>query len=301
MRYSRFYWARKLNVNGCLLQLFRSIASVIVPDFIQPGLPAEVPHACGHTRVTFDASRRMRGCRRTRQMFWFRDHHYSHGEFARADAWEMVGALAPSLCHTVLVVHCNIFCVNWPPSSASAEHRQPIADGGKSGEIKLGREIKNSTGYIQGSDGTSSRGKTIESEHVTLLAPKYEPGVDNSDTKTHSPCTRFVAATSALDHTAARRLKFKPAGTGTQPPRVLRTPAGLPVPFPKHASERGHAHEGGHAPTMHLVKVDEAAAWGSPQQGTCKGRLCMAINYLHQEKKHPTTYLWIDNIPRIAS
>jgi hypothetical protein len=68
-----------------------------------------------------------------------------------------------------------------------------VDEGGKYGEIQLAREIMDAPGiclvflgtvalfllflgFVESSDGTTHRGITVESRHVTLLAPSYEPG-----------------------------------------------------------------------------------------------------------------------------
>ncbi|KAF7371797.1 hypothetical protein MVEN_00036400 [Mycena venus] len=79
--------------------------------------------------------------------------------------------------------------------------------GGKYGEIQLGREIMDSPGFIESSDGTTHRGITIESRHITMLVPSYAPGVDDSDRSTWTHHTRFMEVAPALDHPAQRQFE----------------------------------------------------------------------------------------------
>ncbi|KAJ7124027.1 hypothetical protein C8R43DRAFT_899318 [Mycena crocata] len=79
-----------------------------------------------------------------------------------------------------------------------------IDEGGKYGELQLAREIFECTGppgFVESSDGTTHRGITIESRHVTLLTPSYEPDIDDTDQSTWRHRTRFVEVAPALDHT----------------------------------------------------------------------------------------------------
>ncbi|KAJ7578909.1 hypothetical protein C8J56DRAFT_1110943 [Mycena floridula] len=82
-----------------------------------------------------------------------------------------------------------------------------IDEGGKYGEIQLGREILDTQALIESSDGTNHRGLTVESRHFTFLAPSYAPGVNNSDKSTWTYQTWFVEAAHALDHTAERQVQ----------------------------------------------------------------------------------------------
>ncbi|KAJ7456357.1 hypothetical protein B0H11DRAFT_2244041 [Mycena galericulata] len=82
-----------------------------------------------------------------------------------------------------------------------------IDEGGKFGEIQLAREIIESPGFVESSDGTTDRGITVESRHITLLAPSYEPGVDDSDKSTWKHQTRFLEVAPALDHTGQRQFE----------------------------------------------------------------------------------------------
>ncbi|KAJ7607053.1 hypothetical protein FB45DRAFT_764529 [Roridomyces roridus] len=81
-------------------------------------------------------------------------------------------------------------------------------EGGKYGELQLGREIAEAPGkntfycFIESSDGTTHRGMTVECRHITLSTPSYAPGVDDNDKSTWSHETRFVEVAHALDHTA---------------------------------------------------------------------------------------------------
>ncbi|KAJ7323951.1 hypothetical protein DFH08DRAFT_711666 [Mycena albidolilacea] len=76
-----------------------------------------------------------------------------------------------------------------------------VDEGGKYREIQLAREILEAPGFVESSDGTTHRGITIESRHITLLVPSYAPAADDSDKSTWSHCTRFVEVAPALDHT----------------------------------------------------------------------------------------------------
>ncbi|KAJ7167103.1 hypothetical protein C8R46DRAFT_1219483 [Mycena filopes] len=82
-----------------------------------------------------------------------------------------------------------------------------IDEGGKYGEVQLAREIMNAPGFIEGSDGTTHRGITVEARNITLLAPSYAPGVDDSDQSTWRHRIRFFEAAPALDHTAQRQFE----------------------------------------------------------------------------------------------
>ncbi|KAJ6461405.1 hypothetical protein C8R45DRAFT_912233 [Mycena sanguinolenta] len=82
-----------------------------------------------------------------------------------------------------------------------------IDEGGKYGEIQLGQEIMNAPGFVEGSDGTTHRGITVESRHITLLAPSYDPDVNDADHTTWKHQTRFVEVAPALDHTAKRQFE----------------------------------------------------------------------------------------------
>ncbi|KAJ7094890.1 hypothetical protein C8R43DRAFT_907989 [Mycena crocata] len=82
-----------------------------------------------------------------------------------------------------------------------------IDEGGKYGELQLAREIMDAPGFVEHSDGTTHRGITVETRHVTLLVPSYDPDVDDSDKSTWRHCTRFVEVAPALDHTAERQFE----------------------------------------------------------------------------------------------
>jgi hypothetical protein len=62
-------------------------------------------------------------------------------------------------------------------------------------------------GFVESSDGTTHRGITVESRHITLLVPSYAPGVDDSDKSLWSHRTRFVEVDHALDHTGQRQFE----------------------------------------------------------------------------------------------
>ncbi|KAJ6547032.1 hypothetical protein B0H19DRAFT_990256, partial [Mycena capillaripes] len=80
-----------------------------------------------------------------------------------------------------------------------------IDEGGKYGEIQLGREIMDSAGFMESSDGTTHRGITIESRHITLSVPSYGLNSDDANRATWSHQTRFMEVAPALDHTAQRQ------------------------------------------------------------------------------------------------
>ncbi|KAJ7473578.1 hypothetical protein B0H11DRAFT_2236415 [Mycena galericulata] len=82
-----------------------------------------------------------------------------------------------------------------------------IDEGGKYGEIQLGREIIEAPGFVESSDGTTHRGITVESRHITLLVPTYAPDADDSDKSTWRYQTRFVEVAPALDHTGKRQFE----------------------------------------------------------------------------------------------
>ncbi|KAJ7681007.1 hypothetical protein DFH06DRAFT_1078008 [Mycena polygramma] len=82
-----------------------------------------------------------------------------------------------------------------------------IDEGGKYGEIQLAREIMDAPGFIESSDGTTHRGITVESRHVTLLVPSYAPDADDTDQSTWRHRTRFLEVAPALDHTAQRQFE----------------------------------------------------------------------------------------------
>jgi hypothetical protein len=56
---------------------------------------------------------------------------------------------------------------------------------------------------VESSDGTTLRGITVESRHVTLLVPSYALNVD----ATWKHRTRFVEVAPALDYTAQRQFE----------------------------------------------------------------------------------------------
>ncbi|KAJ6589185.1 hypothetical protein B0H19DRAFT_1248744 [Mycena capillaripes] len=100
-----------------------------------------------------------------------------------------------------------------------------IDEGGKYREIQLAREILDAPGFIESSDGTTHRGITVESRHITLLVPSYDPSADESDTSTWKHHTRFVEVAPALDHTAQRQFD----GTMEAASRITDTYARSPL------------------------------------------------------------------------
>ncbi|KAJ7711060.1 hypothetical protein B0H16DRAFT_1900781 [Mycena metata] len=77
-----------------------------------------------------------------------------------------------------------------------------IDEGGKYGILQVGQEIMNAPGFIKSSDGTTLHGVPINSRHITLLAPSYAPGIDDTDQSTWTHKTRFLEVAPELDHTA---------------------------------------------------------------------------------------------------
>lgn len=57
-------------------------------------------------------------------------------------------------------------------------------------------------GFVESSDGTTARGVTVESRHITLHVPSCKPDVDDSDEATWETWMCFVDVAPALDHTA---------------------------------------------------------------------------------------------------
>ncbi|KAF8152881.1 hypothetical protein K438DRAFT_1623066, partial [Mycena galopus ATCC 62051] len=100
-----------------------------------------------------------------------------------------------------------------------------IDEGGKYGELQLAREILDSPGFIESSDGTTHRGITVESRHITLLAPSYALGVDDSDQTTWTHRTRFMEVAPALDHTRQRQFE----GTVEAATRIAETYSRSPL------------------------------------------------------------------------
>ncbi|KAJ7469640.1 hypothetical protein FB451DRAFT_1038781 [Mycena latifolia] len=83
-----------------------------------------------------------------------------------------------------------------------------IDEGGKYGELQLAREIMEApVGFVESSDGTTHRGITVESRHITLLTPSYAPDADDTDQSTWKHSTRFVEVAPALDHTGQRQFE----------------------------------------------------------------------------------------------
>ncbi|KAJ7748172.1 hypothetical protein DFH07DRAFT_962243 [Mycena maculata] len=100
-----------------------------------------------------------------------------------------------------------------------------IDEGGKYGDLQLAREIMDAPGFVESSDGTTLHGVTIESRHVTLLAPSYAPGTDDNDQSTWTHQTCFVEVAPALDHTAERQFE----GTKAAAARVADTYSRSPL------------------------------------------------------------------------
>ncbi|PCH35781.1 hypothetical protein WOLCODRAFT_20162 [Wolfiporia cocos MD-104 SS10] len=57
----------------------------------------------------------------------------------------------------------------------------------------------------ESTDGTTHHKITYEARHITLSAPSYELGVDDTDPSTWTYQTRFAEVAPALDHTAQRQ------------------------------------------------------------------------------------------------
>jgi hypothetical protein len=60
-------------------------------------------------------------------------------------------------------------------------------------------------GFVESSDGTTLRGITIESRHISLLTPSYHPEVDDADQSKWQHRTRFLEVAPALDNTAQQQ------------------------------------------------------------------------------------------------
>ncbi|KAJ7197518.1 hypothetical protein B0H12DRAFT_976458, partial [Mycena haematopus] len=100
-----------------------------------------------------------------------------------------------------------------------------IDEGGKYGEIQLAREMLEAPGFVESSDGTTHRGITVESRHITLLVPSYAPGVNDSDKSTWTHQTRFVEVAPALDHTGQSQFE----GTREVAERIANTYSRSPL------------------------------------------------------------------------
>jgi hypothetical protein len=57
-------------------------------------------------------------------------------------------------------------------------------------------------GFTESSDGTGHRKINYESRHISAIVPTYAPGVDDSDSSTWKPRTRFLEVAPSLSHTA---------------------------------------------------------------------------------------------------
>ncbi|KAF7372118.1 hypothetical protein MVEN_00070600 [Mycena venus] len=99
-----------------------------------------------------------------------------------------------------------------------------VNEGGKYGELQLRREIMDAPGFIESSDGTTHRGLTVESRHITLLMPSYDLDVDDSDRSTWTSQTRFIEVAPALDHTAQRQFEGTLKAAGRIADTYSRTP-----------------------------------------------------------------------------
>ncbi|KAJ7429344.1 hypothetical protein B0H11DRAFT_1768396 [Mycena galericulata] len=97
--------------------------------------------------------------------------------------------------------------IQWHKFMSRRTVSRAIDEGGKYGEIQLAREILDAPGFVESSDGTTHPGITVESRHVTLLVPSYDPNVDDSDKSTWRHRTRFLEVAPALDHTAQRQFE----------------------------------------------------------------------------------------------
>jgi hypothetical protein len=79
-------------------------------------------------------------------------------------------------------------------------------------------------GFVESSDGTTARGVTVESRHITLRVPSYTPDVDDSDEATWETRTRFVDVEPALDHTAQRQFDGTMEAAGRIADAYTRSP-----------------------------------------------------------------------------
>uniref|UniRef100_D8PZV1 Uncharacterized protein n=1 Tax=Schizophyllum commune (strain H4-8 / FGSC 9210) TaxID=578458 RepID=D8PZV1_SCHCM len=77
--------------------------------------------------------------------------------------------------------------------------------------LQLGRELKNSMGFICSSDGTTHKKITYEATAMSHAVPTYEPGVDDNDPSTWVNATRFVAVKEAVRHDAESQHQGKMA------------------------------------------------------------------------------------------
>ncbi|KAL1718159.1 hypothetical protein EV715DRAFT_201381 [Schizophyllum commune] len=77
--------------------------------------------------------------------------------------------------------------------------------------LQLGRELKNSMGFICSSDGTTHKKITYEATSMSHAVPTYEPGVDDNDPSTWVNATRFVAVKEAVRHDAESQHQGKMA------------------------------------------------------------------------------------------
>ncbi|KAJ7436598.1 hypothetical protein FB451DRAFT_1453881 [Mycena latifolia] len=116
-------------------------------------------------------------------------------------------AASRELARDLSYAGCSAGKVEFVVKSCARAFGRAIDEGGKYGEIQLAREIMEAPGFVESSDGTTHRGITVESRHITLLAPSYAPGVDDSDTSTWTHRTRFVEVAPALEHTGQRQFQ----------------------------------------------------------------------------------------------
>ncbi|CAA7269364.1 unnamed protein product [Cyclocybe aegerita] len=98
-------------------------------------------------------------------------------------------------------------------------------EGGYFGLMQLGQEIMQAEGFGESSNGTAHRKITYESHHVTILAPTYKLGVDDTDKSTWSHQVRFVDLEPALDHTAKTQFE----GTKNLASRIASTYSNSPL------------------------------------------------------------------------
>ncbi|CAA7263672.1 unnamed protein product [Cyclocybe aegerita] len=97
--------------------------------------------------------------------------------------------------------------------------------GGYFGLMQLGREIMQAEGFRESSNGTTHQKITYESHHVTILAPTYKLGVDDTDKLTWSHQVRFIDLEPALDHTAKTQFE----GTKNLASRIVSAYSNSPL------------------------------------------------------------------------
>ncbi|KAF9027636.1 hypothetical protein BDZ89DRAFT_889631, partial [Hymenopellis radicata] len=80
-----------------------------------------------------------------------------------------------------------------------------IREGGLFGLLQIGWEISRAESFGTSSDGTTHRGITVESRHITIKAPDYRDSKSLEDPEQWKWSTRLLGVERALDHTADRQ------------------------------------------------------------------------------------------------